>query len=70
MGACVDTVVNSMRAMKAQNPELRAVVLDHFHVLSRHQKAPRDNPSMLEERAYRLMTAAKELILICSSWLR
>lgn len=60
-GACVDTVVNSMRAMKAKNPSLRAVVLDHFHVLSRHQKAPRDNPSMLEERAYRLMTAAKEL---------
>lgn len=60
-GACVDTVVNSMRAMKARKPELRAVVLDHFHVLSRHNKAPRDGAAMLEERAYRLMTAAKEL---------
>lgn len=60
-GADVDSVVNSMRGMKAKNPELRAVVLDHFHVLSRHKNAPRDNPSMLEERAYKLMTAAKEL---------
>jgi hypothetical protein len=60
-GACVDTVVNSMRAMKAKNPDLRSVILDHFHVLSRHAKAPRDTPSMLEERAYKLMTAAKEL---------
>lgn len=60
-GACVDTVVNSMRTMKAKNPELRAVVLDHFHVLSRHNKSARDSASMLEERAYRLMTAAKEL---------
>jgi hypothetical protein len=60
-GACVDTVVNSMRTMKAKNPELRAVVLDHFHVLSRHKKAARDGAAMLEERAYRLMTAAKEL---------
>lgn len=60
-GACVDTVVNSMRTMKARNPELRAVVLDHFHVLSRHKNAARDGAAMLEERAYRLMTAAKEL---------
>ncbi len=60
-GACVDTVVNSMRTMKAKNPELRAVVLDHFHVLSRHKNAPRDGAAMLEERAYKLMTAAKEL---------
>lgn len=60
-GACVDTVVNSMRTMKARHPELRAVVLDHFHVLSRHNKAARDGSAMLEERAYRLMTAAKEL---------
>ena len=60
-GACVDTVVNSMRSMKARKPELRAVVLDHFHVLSRHNKASRDGAAMLEERAYRLMTAAKEL---------
>lgn len=60
-GACVESVINSMRAMKAKNPLLRAVVLDHFHVLSRHQRAPRDMPSMLEERAYKLMTIAKEL---------
>lgn len=60
-GACVDTVINSMRTMKARNPELRAVVLDHFHVLSRHNKAARDGAAMLEERAYRLMTAAKEM---------
>ena len=60
-GACVDAVVNSMRSMKARNPELRAVVLDHFHSLTRHKGAPSNDSSMLEERAFRLMGAAKEL---------
>lgn len=60
-GACVDSVVNSMRSMKAKNPSLRAVILDHFHVLSRHKNASRNDSSMLEERAYKLMTASKEL---------
>jgi hypothetical protein len=56
-----DAVVNLMRNMKAKNPELRSVVLDHFHSLSRHKNAAKDGPSMLEERAYKLMSAAKEL---------
>lgn len=60
-GACVDSVVNSMRSMKARNPELRAVVLDHFHSLARHKGAPTNDSAMLEERAYKLMGAAKEL---------
>lgn len=60
-GACVDAVVNSMRSMKARNPELRAVVVDHFHSLTRHKGAPSSDATMLEERAYRLMGAAKEL---------
>lgn len=60
-GACADSVVNSMRSMKAKNPDLRAVVLDHFHALAKHKNAPRDNPTALEERAYKLITAAKEL---------
>jgi len=61
-GACVDTCINTMRSMKAKNPELRAVILDHFHALSRHKGGSASNPSaMLEDRAYRLMTAAKEL---------
>lgn len=60
-GTDADSIVNSMRTMKAQNPDLRAVVLDHFHSLTRHKNAPKDMPSMLEERAYKLMTAAKEL---------
>lgn len=61
-GACVDTCINTMRSMKAKNPELRAVVIDHFHALSRHKGGSMNNPSaMLEDRAYRLMTAAKEL---------
>lgn len=61
-GACVDTCINTMRTMKAKNPELRAVVIDHFHALSRHKGGSMNNPSaMLEDRAYRLMTAAKEL---------
>lgn len=60
-GATVDTVVSSMRTMKARDPQLRAIVLDHFHALSRHKDAPRNDASMLEERAYKLMTAAKEL---------
>lgn len=60
-GACVDAAINSMRSMKAKNPELRAVVLDHFHSLVRHKGAPSNDSSMLEERAYKLMGAAKEL---------
>lgn len=61
-GACVDTCINTMRSMKAKNPELRAVVLDHFHALARHKGGSASNPSaMLEDRAYKLMTAAKEL---------
>lgn len=60
-GACVDAVVNSMRSMKARHPELRAVILDHFHSLARHKGAPSNDSSMLEERAYKLMGAAKEL---------
>jgi len=60
-GACVDAVINSMRSMKARNPELRAVVVDHFHSLTRHKGAPSSDSAMLEERAYKLMGAAKEL---------
>jgi hypothetical protein len=60
-GACVDAAINSMRSMKARNPELRAIVLDHFHSLARHKGAPSNDSSMLEERAYKLMGAAKEL---------
>ena len=61
-GACVDSCINTMRSMKAREPELRAIVLDHFHALSRHKGGSASNPSaMLEDRAYRLMTAAKEL---------
>lgn len=60
-GADVDAVINSMRSMKAKNPDLRVVILDHFHCLGRHQKAPSNDASMLEERAYKLMTASKEL---------
>ena len=60
-GACVDAAINSMRSMKARHPELRAVVLDHFHSLTRHKGAPMSDASMLEERAYKLMGAAKEL---------
>ena len=60
-GACVETVVNSMRSMKAKNPELRLVVVDHFHALARHKGSPSNEAAMMEERAYKLMTAAKEL---------
>ena len=61
-GACVDSCINTMRSMKAREPELRAIILDHFHALSRHKGGSASNPSaMLEDRAYRLMTAAKEL---------
>lgn len=60
-GACVDAAINSMRSMKARNPELRAVIVDHFHSLARHKGAPSNDSSMLEERAYKLMGAAKEL---------
>ena len=60
-GANVDDVIGSMRSMKAKHPELRLVVLDHFHCLARHKGAPNNEATMLEERAYKLMTAAKEL---------
>lgn len=60
-GADVDTVVNSMRSMKAKNPTLRCVVLDHFHCLARHKGAASNEAAMMEDRAYKLMTAAKEL---------
>lgn len=60
-GADVNAVVNTMRSMKAKNPELRMVILDHFHCLSRHPGAPSADAAMLEERAYALMTASKEL---------
>jgi hypothetical protein len=61
-GACVESAINTMRSMKAKNPELRAIVLDHFHALARHKGGSASNQSsMLEDRAYRLMTAAKEL---------
>lgn len=61
-GACVNTCINTMRSMKAKEPELRAIVLDHFHALSRHKGGSASNlSSMLEDRSYMLMTAAKEL---------
>ena len=60
-GADVDAVINNLRSMKAKHPEMRAAVIDHFHCLARHRGAPSGEASMLEERAYKLMTAAKEL---------
>ena len=59
--ADVDAVINNLRSMKAKSPEMRAAVVDHFHCLSRHRNAPHGEASMLEERAYKLTTAAKEL---------
>ena len=60
-GADIDSVINSLRSMKAKNPDLRAAVVDHFHVLARHKGAPTSEAAMLEERAYKLMTCAKQL---------
>lgn len=60
-GADVDSIVNSLRSMKAKNPDLRVAVLDHFHCLARHKGAPASDSAMLEERAYRLVSVAKEL---------
>ena len=60
-GACVDSVVNTMRTMKAKQPELRAIVLDHFHCLAAHKGASPMESVMLADRAYKLMTAAKEM---------
>ena len=60
-GADVDSVVNSLRSMKAKNPDLRCAVLDHFHVLARHKGAPNSDAAMLEDRAYKLMNCAKQL---------
>ena len=60
-GADVDSVINSLRSMKAKNPDLRCAVIDHFHVLARHKGAPNSDAAMLEDRAYKLMTCAKQL---------
>ena len=60
-GADVDAVINSLRSMKAKNPDLRCAVIDHFHVLARHKGAPASEAAMLEERAYKLMNCAKQL---------
>lgn len=60
-GADVDAVINSLRSMKAKHPELRAAVVDHFHCLARHRNAPHAEAAMMEDRAYKLMTCAKEL---------
>ena len=60
-GADVDAVINILRSMKAKNPDLRAAVVDHFHCLARHRGAPSSEAAMMEERAYKLMTVAKEL---------
>lgn len=60
-GADVDSVINSLRSMKAKNPEMRCAIIDHFHVLARHKGAPSSEAAMLEERAYKLMNCAKQL---------
>lgn len=60
-GADVESVINSLRSMKAKNPDLRCAVVDHFHVLARHKGAPASESAMLEERAYKLMNCAKQL---------
>ena len=60
-GADVVAVINSLRSMKAKNPELRCAVIDHFHVLARHKGAPNSDAAMLEDRAYKLMNVAKQL---------
>jgi len=60
-GADVDSVINSLRSMKAKNPDLRCAVIDHFHVLARHKGAPTSEAAMLEDRAYKLMNCAKQL---------
>ena len=60
-GADVDNVINILRSMKAKNPEMRAAVIDHFHALSRHKGGPTNESGMMEDRAYKLMTVAKEL---------
>ena len=60
-GADVDSVINSLRSMKAKNPDLRCAVIDHFHVLARHKGAPISDAAMLEDRAYKLMNCAKQL---------
>lgn len=60
-GADVESVINSLRSMKAKNPDLRCAVIDHFHVLARHKGAPSSDAAMLEDRAYKLMNCAKQL---------
>jgi hypothetical protein len=59
--ACAHAVSNSIRTMKARHPELRAVIIDHFHVMRTHKGAPRGGTEMLEDRANILFGTCKEL---------
>jgi KaiC/GvpD/RAD55 family RecA-like ATPase len=58
---CAHGISNSIRTIKARHPELRVVVLDHFHNIMRHKGAPRDESSMLEDRANIITGTCKEL---------
>ena len=58
--ADLPTVCSDIRLMKAQHPELRAIVLDHFHYMQSHQGCARDESVMLKDRAYALNDLAKE----------
>lgn len=62
-GATADTVVEILRSMKSRNPKMRAAIIDHFHALSKHGGAPNNEQSMLSERAYKILSVAKELDL-------
>jgi len=66
---CAHAIAQSIRVIKARRPELRVVVIDHFHAIKRHKGAPRDETAMLSERAEILDAVCKELavdlILTC-----
>ena len=60
-GGDVEEISEIIRSMKAKDPKMVLCCVDHFHCMQRHKGAAREEHLMLEDRAKRLMSLAKEL---------
>jgi hypothetical protein len=60
-GGDVDDICEIMRNMKSKVPTLTFICIDHFHCMQRHKGAAREEHLMLEDRAKKIMSCAKEL---------
>ena len=60
-GGDVDDICEIMRNMKSKVPTMSLICIDHFHCMQAHKGAAREEHIMLEDRAKKLMSCAKEL---------